>query len=292
MKLLQRVTVEQIHAEFDAAEEKILAECRALLDKTNTVLHSDMKRKVALLNKIGAINSQPVAQWSKTIKERTSYMKVYDKISALRVQYPDRKFITKQVFEHICNKYGLIHAPIERYTKDIPEKNALEIANRIPAKSTDDLKIIKLVGIRDYSLLKKMGHPDGVFTQQEIIDWCVKVRGFDIPSWTNNARDNTWLYVVGKYINNSLTLPSDQYDYRKTEITDESGMRIAAPASHFNLKGLKKTSPFGFGSFRTVEVKDPIAFEMFTQDIYGICSKWGTADDKSYMDPLLNDEQN
>jgi hypothetical protein len=78
----------------------------------------------------------------------------------------------------------------------------------------------------------------------------------------------------------------------REEITiDKSGFFIAAPKTHFNLKGLTQKSKFGFFNVLTVTVpKDPIVFEYCKNGICRIITKWGTSDDQSYLDPALTNE--
>lgn len=74
---------------------------------------------------------------------------------------------------------------------------------------------------------------------------------------------------------------------------EKSGLFIAAPNSHFDLRGLSKRSTFGFFNVQTSDLKDPVVFEYCKDDICRIITKWGTDDDQSYLDPrLLNETLN
>lgn len=67
--------------------------------------------------------------------------------------------------------------------------------------------------------------------------------------------------------------------------TDRLGLFIAAPGSHFNLRGLVKTSKFGWGK---PEVKDPIVFRYVRGGIQ-VLTKWGTeGEDPSLVVEKLN----
>lgn len=62
---------------------------------------------------------------------------------------------------------------------------------------------------------------------------------------------------------------------------------IAAPKSHFNLKGLKKQK-LGFFNFMRIEPVDPIVFRYVNGGIQ-IISKWGDeANDTELIVPKLN----
>lgn len=73
---------------------------------------------------------------------------------------------------------------------------------------------------------------------------------------------------------------------------------IAAPKSHFDLDGLAKITGYGYYATNSKQVKvtitkDPIAFqflqgnEQYPDGFVRILSKWGTEDDKSYLDPSV-----
>lgn len=294
----------KIHADFDSAEDRILAECQRILSEAQVPTETQVERKADKLRALGFVNSETVAV-AETLKKRRAEAEreirlvksEADLITELKMHYPLDKFVTLKELERICEKYNLIYAPVSKYAKDVPEKNVIEMERVLTERGSLKKefaaeKIIRLHGIEDDTLLKAIGHPDGVFTQQEIIDLTIMYYGSDHSPWTNNAAERTWLYVVGKKVLRE-DLTWDMRAYNSVTIEHRSELHIAAPATHFcDLKGLKKKG-FGFLDFRTVEVKDPIVFQFCKGDICRIVTKWGTSDDQSYLDPgVLNEIMN
>ena len=81
----------------------------------------------------------------------------------------------------------------------------------------------------------------------------------------------------------------DSFGLVETEETVRAGLFIAAPESHFDLKGLTKKGVRGF--FKTVirkETKDPIVFRYVKGGIQ-VLTKWGLeANDPELANPLDN----
>lgn len=296
-KLINKPTpVEVIHAEFDNAEEKILQECAELLKNTDVITETQLEKKAKILKELGFNNSEPVKQAESFFKKRKEKKLILVKtkliaetINELKVKYPNEKFITVDELERICNKYNLIHAPVANYIKDIPEKNVLEMSNVKKLEKEDNIEeLIQLNGIENNKLLKLIGHPDGVFTQSQIDDLCIKYHGWNVDEWTLNARVITWLYVISKSFNLNHY---KYYSYDSVEIINKNGLFIAAPKSHFNLNKLNKKSKFGYFKVTKQEVKDPVVFEYCKNNIVRIITKWGTDDDQSYLDSSLTNEK-
>lgn len=77
--------------------------------------------------------------------------------------------------------------------------------------------------------------------------------------------------------------------YIDTETTDQQGLFIAAPESHFDLKGLKKKGKLGFFKVTMkTEPDDPIVFRYVRGGIQ-VLSKWGEeANDPMLANPIDN----
>jgi hypothetical protein len=305
IKLLKpKVTVEQIHAEFDSAEERILNECDDILSQLQIPTESKIERKADMLVNLGFVNSEVVKQ-ANSIKEKQEEIKNKIDITSLqasyirelKVKYPKEKFITTDELERICEKYNLIHAPVANYIKDIPEKNVLEMTNckklYIEDKLEESFIITEVDGLLDFKkLLKILGKNNNNYeiTNSDVIKAHKNYRNIN----NNDSILREWLF--GKPADYMVFYDLKQHhnlDFRirEYEKIDKTGLFIAAPKSHFNLKGLNKKSKFGFFNVTVTEIKDPVVFEYCKNNICRIITKWGTEDDQSYLDPILFDEK-
>ena len=92
--------VEQIHAEFEGAQEKLIA-------------HAPIAAAEALWG-LGFINSKSVEEYS---PDHESLRKAAE---GYRMAYPNYRFITEKQVEKICAKYGLVLAPVNRFKGEVP----------------------------------------------------------------------------------------------------------------------------------------------------------------------------
>ena len=134
--------VKQIHNEFDTAQDRILREAEEILTELKIPTESAIERKARLMRELGFVKNEVVVQARglevkreeiaskiQITKERAELLNHY------KMAYPAEKFLTIDELDRICDKYGLIHAPIAHYVKDIPEKNLLEIKNCLHLKN-------------------------------------------------------------------------------------------------------------------------------------------------------------
>lgn len=293
-------TVEEIHAEFDSAEERILEQCSKLLSELNIPTETQLERKASLLKELGFTNSEPVKQaaliTARNVEVKRSIdltQSQIDTINELKVKYPLEKFITVKELERICSKFNLIHAPVSNYIKDIPEKNVLEMSRAKPLSKDDkESDSRKLIGLKSNYLLELFDKKEPIFTKEDLkrIDYY-----FDsLVKWFEN-NDTTWAYVaissgLKDRKKGSENTKYENFYFRESEVITKDGLFIAAPPSHFNLYGLTKKSTFGFFKVEQQEVKDPVVFQYCKNNICRIITKWGTDDDQSYLDPALTNE--
>ena len=277
--LFKKITVEQIHEEFDSAQERILNEADRLLDELKIPTETKLERKAKALKELGFVNSEPVKQYSKLETTQNEIKKKLELTStqaeAIRyfsAMYPLEKFITVSELERICAKYNLIHAPSANYIKDIPEKNVLEMKNVKPLDVHDKANKL-IVPTRLSRLAEKKDHD-----RYEKNIWL----GNPIPEKHPHNVTGSTMYVKPEGM--------DYIWIDRVETIEKEGLFIAAPKSHFNLKGLNKKSKFGFFTVTVHEVKDPVVFQYCRNNIVRIISKWGTDDDKSYLDSALTNE--
>lgn len=288
------VTVEEIHAEFDSAEKRVLDEVEELLNELKIPTEDKLERKALMLKELGFENTETVKQYElfkknqKIITEKIELSKKQaELIRDFKFKYPQEKFITTIELERICEKYNLIHAPAVNYKKDIPEKNVLEMYKRKPLLNGDkyptDFYIFKAKSFNSNSIYKK---------QLKGKEFLIQLTDYEYKEVIKNSKlaDNIIAKKIGfPEIGEDITL------YHIADLTkiNKEGLFICAPENHFDLSGLNKKSKFGFFQTNTKKLTDPIGFEFCKEDICRIITKWGTKDDQSYLDEsLLNETLN
>lgn len=236
--------VKEIHEKIDTAQERLLNEANVIINKGNEYSNS----KVHRLKSIGFVNVDSVVDYDKkqdTIvenKEQAQLIRYYQQ------NYPFQKFITEKELNKICKKYGLIHAPIANYKKDVPEKNISEIENTKPLDYEHQPEDKEKTKVHLEKFLFGGNEFLGRFSKWQRI----------LPS-----------EVDGYY--NTHSLDSHFNDIYHTGVKwlvrsveniriNKQGLFIAAPKSHFDTKGLTNISEFGLASFTIIEPKDPIVF--------------------------------
>lgn len=249
--------VQKIHEDFDSAQDRLLAEAQNILE-----IPSDYKREKAqrLLN-LGFEKSSLVVNHKLVTKINSEAKSAAQLIEDYKENYSELKFITEKELDRICKKWKLIYAPVKNYKKDIPEKNLSEIENVKPLnpKDVSNKKLwckVKYSGGLSIGFLKakKLGLPE-------------RIEGRNFSGWSridDYLKTNFPQCSEVKYITNGCT---------NFEI-DTRGLFIAAPKTHFDLKGLKKNGLFGFLNVTITEVKDPIVFRYCKGGVQ-ILSKWG-----------------
>lgn len=294
MKLLsKKVTVEQIHKEFDDAEQKTLDACEALLNELNIPTESKIERKGELAEKIGFVNSEIVKKanyYKEKRKQEENKLRLAKEtinlINDYKVRYTE-KIIPVSELERICEKYNLIHAPIANYVKDIPEKNLIEIseAKKLSDKDNPELVFNFEGNTEFFKFLKEAFGKTENISELEIREKVISIHGRCPEGWDNPTIHSTGLFIISRKCINNYAF------YYKCITVDKTGYFIAAPKSHFNLDGISKKSKFGFFNVSvTEEIKDPVVFEYMKGDLVRIITKWGTDDDQSYLDPSLTNE--
>jgi hypothetical protein len=247
--------IQEIHNEFDTAQDRLLSEAQQVL-KSDSMLPALADR----LQNVGFVNT-PTAK--KGMEVKGHLIKSKDQAETIQYYkncYPFLKFLTENELNRICEKYGLIHAPVSRYTQEVPVKNLRDIETAQSLKSIDQEPVLTRVVVQRYW----SGVP------KEIKDLIDKGVYYD-----NNILSDTLLLMLlqRKY---GYTGTYNDYIYHEAELIriDKSGLFIAAPASHFDLKGLEKKTKHGFFSVMKQEVKDPIVFRYVRGGIQ-VITKWG-----------------
>jgi hypothetical protein len=280
------ITTEQIHAEFDSAQDRLLSHYEDILNKKS--ISNQVKNKYENLKSLGFIKSETVTQVDSIKDEIAPSEKKASLIQYFKTKYPFEKFVTVEELERICKKYNLIHAPVQYYIKDVPEKNVLEM------KNCKKLEISDSHPVNEYIFRAKTFHESSAH------EHLLKGKEFKLyltKKEVNLIESNTFesdVFIANKLgLKGKISKRTGIYEEAELIKVEKSGLFIAAPKSHFDLGELSRRSEFGFFKVRVSDIKDPVVFEYCTGDICRIVTKWGTDDDQSYLDPgLLNETLN
>lgn len=260
----------QIHNEIDTAQDRLLSEARKIIES------APRNNKAERLEAIGFTASVAVKEHKRRKEVLVQSTEEANIIEYYKANYPFQKFLTERELERICNKYNLIHAPVARYIKDVPEKNLTEIEKAKTLRAVDAPTDIHQCVIKRYS------HWTTGFGFMDIwSEWYRKT-----PKVLNRHFDNQ--FRLNDYIQETTGNPFRYICESFKNITiKRQGLFIAAPQSHFDLKGLKNHK-HGFFNFKAVEVKDPIVFRYCKGGIQ-VLSKWGIeAEDSALVNEINN----
>lgn len=267
--------VEKIHAEIDEAQEIILKEAVQTLTAASLkdINKGERLKALGFVNTPAAINAAKVMQEKEGASERAELVEAYKR------EYPLLKFLTEEAMASICEKYGLIMAPISHFIKEVPTKNLEEIEQAKPLINSLKAKAKTTTKIIYYS--NSYSGPSFCSKKQ--------ARKLGLPKEINKAFHSQ--FKLNDYLKANYK-GADKFQYLCDEMTetieDRSGLFIAAPPSNFNLKGLNKTSKFGFSIIKTREIKDPVVFR-YCKGGLQVLTKWG---DEASDPALLNEINN
>jgi hypothetical protein len=270
--------IEKIHQDFDTAQERLLSEAKRILEgvKTTEMPTVETAKRLKLF---GFINT-PIAKRGAEIIEKIEMSKKEAKlIQYYMKEYPFLKFLTVAELDRICQKYNLMYATVDRYTKDVPIRNLEDIERAKSLKYGDEEPNRKWVEISKFW--------EG---NDELKSW-LKAKGGKIFITTikTNGQEPTESSVRDGILEMGYKGGFGRWIFEKATIFEEKreGLFIAAPESHFNLKGLEKNG-FGFFEVKRTEIKDPIVFR-FVRGGVQVLTKWGLeAEDPSLILPINN----
>lgn len=266
--------VQEIHNEVDSAQERLLQQAHTILEKTKPL--SDLGER---LNKVGFKNSPKAKEHLKSKSIIVKTQEEAELIEYYKQTYPFTKFLTVEEFDRICNKYGLIYAEIGCYKKDVPEKNLSDIENCQELRLSDTEADMFKVTYKIYD----WGHYDRS-KYYNPSDFPRALRnGFTTTQIRNTASDISERLVSLAGLSNNRRVHLKQPQIFKI---NRQGLFIAAPKSHFDLKG-KKQNGLGFFNMSIVEIKDPIVYRYVRGGIQ-VITKWGLEgkDEALFVDRL------
>lgn len=264
------VIVKEIHNEFDTAQERLLNEARAIINNSSKTLSDKAER----LEKVGFVNSESVVKHRKNKQIQVQNKEQAELIEYYKQVYPFQKFLTESELDRICKKYNLIFATVANYKKEVPEKNLTEMEN-CKALSISDFPKDRVWTEVNYTGILNLGY---LMAKKMCLPFVIENVSFENWIQTDN-------YLKGKYpqVNNRKYIANSAKCFTESK----QGLFIAAPKSHFNLKGTSKNG-FGFLNVTIREVKDPIVFRYCKGGIQ-VISKWGLeGEDETLVNEKFN----
>lgn len=265
----EKEVIQEIHDSFDNAQEELLQEANAIIGQYDT----ERVTKADRLEKLGFKKSLTVVENLKKKNVLLNSKKDADLVNYYKSTYPFLKFLKEEQMEAICKKYNLVFAPVERYKKDVPEKNVAEIEGA--------------------QVLRVEDSPKNKVSTRFTLDSFYWKSNFKLKRLgLNNIIEGEkilWTTLVESRIEKEYPEFRGDFHVDNIEILEEKrgGLFIAAPKSHFDLKGLKNKKS-GFFNISITEVKDPIVFRYVRGGIQ-VLSKWGLeAYDESLQNEILN----
>lgn len=270
----EKVLIQEIHDSFDNAQDELLKQAIFIIEQQIDKISDKAER----LNKLGFVSSKIVLQ-NRTEKQiLIGSANDADLVNYYKNAYPFLKFLKEYQLDSICKKYNLIYAPVSKYKEDVPEKNVIEIENAQELRDGDIVRRIRQISkISFYS-----GHTK---EYQKFLTDLIKTIEFPDQLTEVGESDIRSIIINSNFIGNR----GDSFYFNKATLKtiDKTGLFIAAPQSHFNLKGLKSKG-LGFFNIKVTEVKDPIVFRYVKGGIQ-VLSKWGLeANDEMLQQPILN----
>ena len=250
-------TIEKIHNEFSLCSDVLLEKAESLIQKGSKEFkkYESLIDKSNRLKKLGFTNCKDVIykrdRIDKLEKQLIDNKELTELILYYKQTYPFQKFLPESELERICEKYNLIYAPVDNYIKTVPEKNLKEIENARLLKIEDN--------VNDkfrYEFIFFSGVPE------KARKWFRNLVT-EYQFFTDNQFKKLCPIKFSGYVYTSL----------KTIKIDKISLFIAAPKSHFNLKGLKK-SKNGFFKIIKTEAPDPIVFRYCRGGVQ-ILTMWG-----------------
>lgn len=245
----QQAVIEAIHNEFDLAGDKLLAEAKEILAANIDTSKGERLRSLGFSNSKAATDAKTITDMknrNREIAERVEYFKTY---------YPSYKFITEEMVEAICKKYGLICGDCSYYIGDVPAKNVSEM-ERFNLRDEDCDKIK--------------------------YDWFKADKfGYLYPSIDKND-------AIYGYVMYDRSVPSGYqvvriFDTSKTHEYKKPKFKICAPVKDFDTRYMRIEK-----GYRLENIPDPIVLQP-VKGGYLIVSKWGLeANDESLVNETNN----
>jgi hypothetical protein len=158
--------VQEIHREFFTAGDKLLATANKILAD----LHLNDSDKIKSLQSLGFSQAKEVAEHADIKKKRDVQEKIAQAVQDFQAEYPMYKFITEDIAEKICKKYGLVLGVVNQYKGFVPAKNLAEIKQFFLNHPDDEFMHFKgYSGYTrgSYDIISKKAYEEGVAYQDQ-----------------------------------------------------------------------------------------------------------------------------
>lgn len=239
--------IQQIHDEFDAAENNLLKSAKEILAVSADTTKGER------LHKLGFANSKVAVDSLQLISDKNFNKQLAEAIEYFRIYYPNNKFITENMVQSICKKYGIVLAEAEYYQGDVPEKNLSEIES-FTLRNEDCNKLH--IGWHDNEGRRlNTKTADGYY------------------GYMQNERWGSFIHVE---------------DQTKTIHFDKPAFKICASVKDFDIRNLRLKEGYKL----ELHIPDPVVLQPVTHETikgYLVISKWGLeGDDKELVNETNN----
>jgi hypothetical protein len=282
-------TITEIHNEFDTAQDRLYEEATSILTKLKSVstpIDAKIESTGNRLAAIGFVNS-PAAKQVQIVNNKRFANKVAlvkteleaTMINNYRTNYPFLKFLTVSELNRICEKYGLIYAPVKNYIKDVPEKNIKMIEDAQSLRVNDAEPFKYVVKVTKFYITC----PDEI---REILK--NEVEYGQAGNSSNSDPSESVLLRIVKEMGYTGDYKGWIFSNANVSKVNQVGLFICAPKSHFDLSGLSQSGTHAFLNIQKYEIKDPIVFRYCKGGVQ-VLSKWGLeASDEALLNPIDN----
>lgn len=251
-------TVEQVHADFYSAEERLLNEAKELL-KDPQLKKAQYAERVS---KLGFTSAKPVKEATDMAQ---AYLAAEERIKSIeywRVYYPNHKFITEAEVKKLCEKYSLLLGDAGNYIGDIPEKNLNEI-EAFSLRKEDWTEKTLPYGFASFFI---DWHRAGLDPNPRPRSESVLSKYFSrVNRSFNNANSNGIIPMLSEFGNYAYGV--DPYQKKDKVKKEQAAFKICAPKQDFNTAGFVVQDGY-------ILVYDPIVLQP-VKDGYLIVTAWG-----------------
>lgn len=245
--------IAEIHYEFDTASDRLLLEANRIIHGVDTSGFEKAER----LKSVGFRMAKIVTEVKEKKNQAESNKKLAELILYYQVWYPNNKFITEEAVKSVCEKYGLVFGPADRYNGDVPEKNLRDI-EAFSLRDEDKEK-------HDCGWYNPHGkHPTRLYSIEDTTgaSWGYVERA--------EGRDRFFDFI---------------FHYKPQDVKfvqTAKPLQICAPASDFNMSNME------IRGHKLVKVEDPIVLQPVNGG-YLVVTKWGL---EASDEMVINEKQN